>query len=93
MIDARIQAKFKQSRHKHLSIFIISQDYYEIPKRTIRDNGNIYHIFKPNNFRDVQNLYQDKASMDMTLNEFKFLTNTCLNEKYKPLNVDMTKDK
>ena len=51
---------FKRGRHNHLSIFIISQDYYELPKRTIRANGNIYHIFKPNNFRDALNLYQDK---------------------------------
>ena len=62
---------FKRSRQNNLSIFILSQDYYELPKRTIRANGNIYHIFKTNNFRDVQNLYQDKASMDMTPNEFK----------------------
>ena len=53
---------FKRSRHINLSIFIISQDYYEPPKRNIRANGNIYHIFKPNFFRDVQNLDQDKIS-------------------------------
>ena len=93
MNDPRVQAMFKSSRHKNLSIFIISQDYYELPKRTIRANGNIYHIFKPNNFRDVQNLYQDKASMDMTLNEFKLLTSTCPNKNYQPLTIDMTKDK
>ena len=89
----KIQAMFKRGRHNNLSIFIISQDYYEIPKRTIRANGNIYHIFKPNNFRDVINLYQDKASMDMTLNEVKLLTSICWNEKYTPLTIDMTKDK
>ena len=84
---------FKRSRHNNLSIFIISQDYYESPKRTIRTNGNFYHIFKPNNFLDVRNFYQDKASMDMTLNEYKYLTSTCWNEKYEPLTNDMTKDR
>ena len=93
MNDPRVQAMFKRSRRNNLSIFILSQDYYELPKRAIRANGNIYHIFKPNNFRDVQNLYQDKASMDMILNEFKYLTSTCWNEKYQPLTIDMTKDK
>ena len=92
MNDPRVQAIFKRSRHKNLSIFIISQDYYELPKKTIRADGNIYHIFKPNKFRDVQNLYQDKASMDMSLNEFKNLTNY-RNEKYQLLTIDMTKDK
>ena len=52
----------------------------------------MYHIFKPNNFTDVINLYQDKANMDMTLNEFNNLTSICWNEKYQPLTIDMTKD-
>ena len=89
----KIQAMFKRGRHNNLSIFIISQDYYELPKKTIRANGNIFHIFKPNNFRDVLNLYQDKSSMDMTLNEFKLLTSICWAKKYQPLTIDMTKDK
>ena len=72
MEDPRVLAMFKRSRHNNLSFFIISQDYYELNKKTIRCNGNIFHIFKPNNFRDELNLYQDKNSMDMTLNEFKY---------------------
>ena len=91
MNGPRVQAMFKRSRHNTLSIFIISQDYYEIPKRMIRENGNIYHIFKPNNFLDVRNIYQEKATMDMTLDEFKYLTRTCWNEQYQPLTIDMKK--
>ena len=93
MDDSRVQAMFKRSRHNNLSFFKISQDYYELSEKTIRCDGNIFHIFKPNNFRDVLNLYQDKSSMDMTLNEFKILTSTCWNEKYQPLTIDMTKDR
>ena len=33
MKDPRVQAMFKPSRHNSLSIFIISLDYYELPKR------------------------------------------------------------
>ena len=84
---------FRRGRHNNLSIFIISRDYYELPKKTIRANGNIYHIFKPNNFSDVRNIYQDKISMDRTLDEFKYLTCTCWNEKYKPLTNDMPEDR
>ena len=83
---------FKRSRHNNLSIFIISQDYNELPKKTIRANGNIYHIFKPNIFLDVRNIYQDKVSMEMTLDEFKYLTSTCWNKNYQPLTFYMTKD-
>ena len=89
----KIQAMFKRGCHNNLSIFIISQDYYELPKRTIRCNGNIFHLFKPNNYLDVRNIYQDKASMDLTLNEFKLLTSTCWNKNYQPLTIDMSRDK
>ena len=53
----------------------------------------MYHIFKPNNISDVRNIYQDRASMDMTLDEFKYLTSTCWNEKYQPLTINMTEDR
>ena len=84
---------FKCSRHNNSSVFIFSQDYDELSKRTNRANENIYHIFKPNNFRDVQQLFRDKASMDITLNGIKLLTSNCWNEYYQLLTFDMTKDK
>ena len=93
MDDPRVQAMFKRSKLNDISIFIISQDYYKLSKKTIRANGSIYHIFKPNHFLDVQKIYLDKASMDMTLGEFKYLTSTCLKEKYQSLPIDMSKDK
>ena len=93
MLDRTVQAMFKRSRHSNISFFIIGEDNYELPKMTIRAIGNIYHLFKPNNFRDVHNLYQDKASMDKTLKEFNLLSSSSQNEKYKHLTFDMTKDK
>ena len=93
MKDERVQALFKRSRHNNISVFIISQDYYELPKRTIRANSNVFHLLKPNNIRDVQNLFQDKASMDMIIDEFKLLCNICWQTKFQPLTIDMSKDK
>ena len=58
---------------QYFTIFIICQDYHELPKRTIMANGNISHILKPKIFRDFQKLYQNKDSIDRTPNEFKLL--------------------
>ena len=84
--------RFSKDQDSIIYVFILSQDYYELPKRTIRANGEIYHIIELNIFRDVLNIYQDKSSMDMTLTEFKLLTSTCWKEKHQPLTIDMTKD-
>ena len=34
--DLRVQAVFRLSRHSNISIFIISQRFYELPNRTIQ---------------------------------------------------------
>ena len=57
MKGPRVQAMFRRSRHNNLSIFVISQDYYELPKKTIRANENICHIFKPKEFLNVRIIY------------------------------------
>ena len=62
-------------------LFLFLEDYYELPNESIRANGHIYYVFKTNNFRDVQKLYQVKTSMDMTLNEYKLVTFTCVGMK------------
>ena len=70
-IDTRKQHVFKWSRNKNKSDFVISHDYFECPRTSNWANAKLYHTVKPSNLRYVQNLYQSKASMDMTLNEFK----------------------
>ena len=75
--DSRVQAMFERSRHNNIPTINISQDYYELPKKSVRFTSNIYHIFKPNNFRDVQNLFQDEESTVLALDEFRYLTSTC----------------
>ena len=37
----------------------------------------MHTMIQPDNFRDVQTLHEDKASMDQTLIENEFLTFTC----------------
>ena len=91
--DSRIQSMFKRSRHDTFSNFLFSQDYYELRKRTIRANGSFCPTFKPNNYRGEQSLYQDKASTDMTYNEYKYSTSTFWDEKFQPLTIDTAKDK
>ena len=93
MIDPRTQTLFKRSRHNNLSILTIIWDYYELSKRTLRADGNIFQIFKQHEYRDVQNLYQDNTGMGMTLDENIFLTSIFCDEEYQPPTSDKSRDK
>ena len=84
---------FERFRQSNISIFPFSEVYNELSNRIFRANGNISNKFKPNDSRDVQNLYQDKARMDMKDIEFKIFSSTCWNEKHHPRSSHMTKDK
>ena len=88
--DTKFQARFKRSRHNNIPIFKIGQDYYELPKRTVRANANIQF---QTNCRDIENLNQVKARMVMTHKEFKLLTSIFWKEKYQPLTNDIIKIK
>ena len=91
--DPLMEVPLERCRLNSLSFSIISQNFHEPLNWTITANGSIYRIFKPNNCRIVRNFYQDKASMNITLKEFKCLTSSCWVEKYQPLTIEMTKHK
>ena len=55
----------------------------------VQANGNNYHNFKLTILKDVQNVSQDKTSMDMTLDDILLLSSTC----WQPLTIDLTEDK
>ena len=43
----------------------ISIDIFEVPKRTRRTNTSILHMFEPKKIRDLQNLIQDRVSVEL----------------------------
>ena len=64
--DPEVQALFKRPRQRITFTFLTSKNYSELPKTTIRTNDKMYQSFKPNNFRDVPSLYQNKLGIYMT---------------------------
>ena len=80
------RAFFKQSRPKKISVFKISKDYSELPRRTIR--ANLSYI-QAKRIQGRSEIFHNKASMDLTVDEFKFLTSTSWNRKYQFLTIDI----
>ena len=61
---------FTRGRHNDLDVYYLSQSYFDLPKRTIRNNSNIIIIFQQT-LKDVQHIYTDIAGFDMSYDEFK----------------------
>ena len=78
---------FTRGRHNDLDVYNLSQSYFDLPKRTIRNNSNILILFQQT-LKDVEHIYRDIAGFDMSYDEFKSVW-----EKYNYLLINRLEDK
>ena len=95
MLDSNqklIDPFFTRGRHSDLDVYYLSQSYFDLPKRTIRNNSNIIILFQQT-LKDVEHIYRDIAGFDMSYEEFKNLCREAWNEKFNYLLINRLKDK
>ena len=83
---------FTRGRHNDLDVFYLSQSYFDLPKRTIRNNSNIIILFQQT-LKDVEHIYRDIAGFDMFYDEFKELCREAWRERYNYLLINRLEDK
>ena len=83
---------FTRGRHNDLDVYYLSQSYFDLPKRTIRNNSNIIILFQQT-LKDVQHIYTDIAGFDMSYDEFKSLCKEAWRDKYNYLIINRLEDK
>ena len=67
-----IDQYFIRARHNNLDIYYLSQSYFDLPKRTIRNNSNKIILFIQT-LKDIEHIYRDVAGYDMNYDEFREL--------------------
>ena len=95
MLDSNqklIDPFFTRGRHKSCDVYYLSQSYFEVPKRTIRNNSNIIILFQQT-LNDVEHIYRDIAGFDMSYDEFKSLCREAWKEKLNYLLINRLEDK
>ena len=83
---------FTRGRHNDLDVYYLSQSYFDLPKRTIRNNSNIIILFQ-RTLKDVEHIYRDIAGFDMSYDEFKSLCREAWRYKYNYLLINRLEDK
>ena len=81
---------FIRGRHNNLDIYYLSQSYFDLPKRTIRNNSNKIILFNQT-LKDIEHIYRDVAGYDMNYDEFKELCRKSWDEDYNYLCIDRSK--
>ena len=80
---------YTRGRHSNTDCFYLAQNYFKLPRQTIRENSNFICLFKQDN-KNLQHIYQDHVSHDMDYDEFKKLCKLCWSEPYNFLTIDNT---
>ena len=95
MLDSNqklIDSFFTRGRHNDLDVYYLSQSYFDLPKRTIRNNSNIIILFQQT-LKDVKHIYRDIAGFDMSNDEFKSLCREAWRDNYNYLLINRLEDK
>ena len=95
MLDSNqklIDPFFTRGRHNDLDVYYLSQSYFDLPKRTIRNNSNIIISFQQT-LKDVEHIYRDIAGFDMSNDEFKSLCREAWRDPYNYLLINRLEDK
>ena len=90
--SSQIDEFFTRGRHEDLDVYYISQSYFGLPRKSIRNNSDRLILLKQT-LRDVQCMYYDIGGYDMKYDEFKEMCHKAWCEKYNYLCIDMSKNK
>ena len=85
--ESNIDLFFTRGRHNIIDIYYISRRLLHFPKNTIRNNSNIFILFKQT-VRDIILLFHDIAGLDMNSEEWKQLCRKSWENDYEYLQID-----
>jgi len=83
---------YVRGRHSNVDCFYLAQNYFKLPRQTIRENTNFICLFKQD-LKNITHIYNDHVSNDMDFSEFKSLCSKCWEEKHGFLVIDLSSEK
>ncbi len=89
----KAEAYYTRGRHNNCDTFYISQNYFRLPRQTIRENSNFIILF-PQDQKNISHIFADHCSSDMDAKEFKSFCHRVWNEEgYNFVTIDLSSTK
>ena len=65
-----MQCYYIRGRHSNVDCFYLSQNYFKLPRQTIRENTNFICLF-PQDLKNINHIHIDHVGDDMTKEELE----------------------
>ena len=90
--QSKAEAYYTRGRHNNCDTFYISQNYFRLPRQTIRENANFIILF-PQDGKNLTHLHADHCADDMSVEEFKKFCRKVWTVKHNFVVIDLTSEK
>ena len=85
----KAEAYYTRGRHNNCDTIYISQNYFRLPRQTIRENCNLIILF-PQDAKNLNHIHADHCS-DITVEEFRnFCKNVWEERRHNFITIDLT---
>lgn len=83
---------YARGRHSNVNCFYLAQNYFKLPRQTIRENANFICLFRQD-LKNTSHIYSDHASSDMKQEEFRKMCRKIWDRAHDFVVIDLTRDK
>ena len=88
--QSKARAYWSRGRHSSANCIFISQNYFALDRRSIRENSNFIILYRQNH-KSIVHIHADHCT-DLPFDEFKELCERIWSRKYHFLVIDLTSD-
>ena len=85
----KCECYYIRGRHSNIDCFYLPQNYFKLPRQTIRENANFICLF-PQDLKNINHIYNDHVGDDMTKEEFRKFCKQCWEKPYSFAVIDLT---
>ena len=88
----KCECYYIRERHSNVDCFYLSQNYFKLPRQTIRENTNFICLFSQD-LKNINHIYSDHVGDYMTKEEFRKFCRDCWKKPYGFAVIDLTSKK
>ena len=88
----KCESYYIRGRHSNVDCFYLSQNYFKLPRQTIRENANFICLF-PQDSKNINHIYNDHVSQDMSKEQLRSLCKKAWEDSHGFVVIDLSSKK
>ena len=88
----KCECYYIRGRQSNVGCFYLLQNYFKLPRQTIRENANFICLF-PQDLKNINHIYNDHVGEDITREEFRKFCRKCWEKPHGFAVIDLTSKK